>query len=70
MDGLNHMNVKERIIIEPSKENRVVIGEEPKKNPFSSVVLDKESDPLYDPNEDLYDQEPEVCFNSAEDRNQ
>lgn len=62
MDGLNHMNVKERIIIEPSKENRVVIEEEPKKNPFSSVVLDKESDPLYDPSEDLYDQEPEVCF--------
>lgn len=56
------MNVKERIIIEPSKENRVVIEEEPKKNPFSSVVLDKESDPLYDPSEDLYDQEPEVCF--------
>ena len=64
------MNVKERIIIEPSKENRVVIEEEPKKNPFSSVVLDKESDPLYDPSEDLYDQEPEVCFNSAEDMNQ
>lgn len=62
MDGLNHINVKERIIIEPSKENRVVIEEEPKKNPFSSVVLDKESDPLYDPSEDLYDQEPEVCF--------
>ena len=56
------MNVKERIIIEPSKENRVVIEEEPKKNPFSSVVFDKESDPLYDPSEDLYDQEPEVCF--------
>lgn len=56
------MNVKERIIIEPSKENRVVIEEEPKKNPFSSVVLDKESDPLYDPSEDLYDQEPEVYF--------
>ena len=56
------MNVKERIIIEPSKENRVVNEEEPKKNPFSSVVLDKESDPLYDPSEDLYDQEPEVCF--------
>ena len=56
------MNVKERIIIEPSKENRVVFEEEPKKNPFSSVVLDKESDPLYDPSEDLYDQEPEVCF--------
>ena len=56
------MNVKERIIIEPSKENRVVVGEESKKNPFSSVVLDKESDPLYDPSEDLYDQEPEVCF--------
>ena len=64
------MNVKERIIIEPSKENRVVIGEEPKKSPFSSVVLDKESDPLYDPSEDLYDQEPEVCFNSVENRNQ
>ena len=62
MGGLNHINVKERIIIEPSKENRVVIEEEPKKNPFSSVVLDKESDPLYDPSEDLYDQEPEVCF--------
>ncbi len=62
MDGVNHINVKERIIIEPSKENRVVIEEEPKKNPFSSVVLDKESDPLYDPSEDLYDQEPEVCF--------
>lgn len=56
------MNVKERIIIEPNKEIRVVIEEEPKKNPFSSVVLDKESDPLYDPSEDLYDQEPEVCF--------
>lgn len=62
MDGLNHINVKERIIIEPSKEIRVVIEEEPKKNPFSSIVLDKESDPLYDPSEDLYDQEPEVCF--------
>ena len=62
MDGVNHINVKERIIIEPSKEIRVVIEEEPKKNPFSSVVLDKESDPLYDPSEDLYDQEPEVCF--------
>lgn len=65
MDGLNHINVKERIIIEPSKEIRVVIEEEPKKNPFSSVVLDKESDPLYDPSEDLYDQEPEVCFQQS-----